>query len=796
MLSMDPAPFEDPDLSLSSHARNTLMHDLSSWRDHLSRSVARNNHGLQSDTISSAANGIIGRLLFLCIAEDRGLIKAGTLQQIHDSRDPFVAVTELFITVADPWAEAPQKGRRLGLLRGPVIIEDRVIQKILVRLCQPDREYHFGTVSNETLAEVFDQHFTREIRRSAANQAVVVETQDTLQSQGTPAPSHEMIEYLVHQSVAGVFANRNPEDVSPVRVLDMVCGSGRVLISAYQHLRSQFGCSNHSFAGQMDHLSASVHGVDLDPHAVAVAKMLLLFELFKDSEAGVLQENFLELAGLVFRALDNNILCGNSLVDKDIDNDDSIVFSPIFERHRINPLDWGHAFAEILRAGGFDLVLGNLPDGALQKDEWAQRYFQRHYSVYHPNADRSAYFIERGLSLLCPGGMLGCIAGDRWLRAKSGSFLRKHILSFQFEEIIDFGTEAENKLHPSLCIIRITRRPPYHDFFATHLGSRSTEPMELQVKTGRFPIDQTTLGGGGWKFRDTRGQEILEKVRNAGTPLEEVVMGRIQHGIITGYDKAFVVDACRKKELIEGSPKCKSLIRPFISAGEIVRYGIPSGERSIIFIPQGWTVALAGNKAGWRWFRKKFPAIAWHLKPYEERAKARKHQGDFWWECAVEQGAFDQTRSRIIFTSSGNFPAFIFDAGESIPDRHTQFINSSSLYLLAMLNSRLSRFVFLATAQENSEKNQMQSGERIAVIPIYTPNLDDPLDVGRHDRLVSLVNGMLELQKHLSQTTSEREKRLITQEIQSTDRQIDSLVYGLYGLTTDEIAFVEESVLK
>ena len=150
----------------------------------------------------------------------------------------------------------------------------------------------------------------------------------------------------------------------------------------------------------------------------------------------------------------------------------------------------------------------------------------------------------------------------------------------------------------------------------------------------------------------------------------------------------------REKSSIEGSPKSKTLIRPFIPAGEIVRYGIPSHTRFIIFIPQGWTTALAGNKAGWRWFRKKFPAIAWHLKPYEERAKARKHQGDFWWECAVEQGAFDQAQSRIIFSSSGNIPAFIFDAGASIPDRHTQFMNSSSFYLLAILNSRLSKVRF------------------------------------------------------------------------------------------------------
>ena len=366
MLSTAPDPFEDPDLYFASRARNALLDDLSSWRDQLARSIARNNHGLQSDTISSAANRIIGRFMFLCIAEDRGLIKGGTLQQIHDTADPLAVVSDLLIPVRDPWEEVPQKSRFHTSLEGPVIIEDRVIQKILVRLCQPDREYHFGTVSNEILAEVFDQHFTREIRRSAANQAVVVETRDMLQSEGTPTPSPEMIDYLVRQSFAGVFANRNPKDMGPVRVLDMACGSGRLLVSAYKHLRTHSGWSGYTLAEQKEFLCASVHGVDLDPHAVAVAKMLLLFELCKDSEERVLPENFFELAGLVFQALENNILCGNSLVDKDVDNDDPIAFSPAHERHRINPLDWVHAFPEILRAGGFDLVLGNLPDGTLQ----------------------------------------------------------------------------------------------------------------------------------------------------------------------------------------------------------------------------------------------------------------------------------------------------------------------------------------------------------------------------------------------------------------------------------------------
>ena len=86
--------------------------------------------------------------------------------------------------------------------------------------------------------------------------------------------------------------------------------------------------------------------------------------------------------------------------------------------------------------------------------------------------------------------------------------------------------------------------------------------------------------------------------------------------------------------------------------------------------------------------------------------------------------------------------------------------------------------------------------ERIAELPVYTPDFDNPADADRHDRMVGLVTEMLEMQKHLSQAKSDREKRLIMQEIESTDLQIDSLVYGLYGLTAEEIAVVEESISK
>jgi hypothetical protein len=335
-----------------------------------------------------------------------------------------------------------------------------------------------------------------------------------------------------------------------------------------------------------------------------------------------------------------------------------------------------------------------------------------------------------------------------------------------------------------------------HAFFAVRLNPDDAELTEIQVRKGQFPLDQKVLGAGGWILRDTRVQDILAKVCRAGTPLVEVMMGRVNHGIITGLDEAFVIDTRKRKELIEASPKSKTLIRPFLPSGEIIRYGSPPLSRFIIFIPQGWTTDFAGDQAGWRWLKKKYPAIARHLKTFAERAKGRKHQGDFWWECACESGVFDRHQSRIVFPGSGKFPAFTYDAGTAIPDRYTRFINSSSLYLLGVLNSRLSTFIFRVTAHEVPEKKRTQVWERIAALPIYTIDFDNPDDKSRHNRMVVLVTEMLELHKHLSHAKTDREKRIIVQEVESTDRQIDSLVYALYGLTADEIAVVEESVSK
>ena len=328
MPGTDTNPVSDADHSPHDRARTARLHDLNRWREQLARSIARNNPGQPSDTLAAATDRIVGHLLFLRIAEDRGLLPAGTLRKIQDAADPLSALSEFFLPDEDPWTKIPVTGHGQKYTLDPVVPEVRVVQKILLQLCEPDRQYDFTTLTNDLIAEVFDLHFASAVRRSSADQAVIVETGDTLQSQGTPIPSGEMIAWMVHQSFAGVYTNRHPADPLSVRVLDMACGSGRVLLSAYRYLLAVSGHGRHTLAERQEHLISSIHGVDLNPHAVAAAKMLLFFELCRDEDAGTLPEPCMDLAGSVFRALRRNILCGNSLIAGDAESDDSIAFSP------------------------------------------------------------------------------------------------------------------------------------------------------------------------------------------------------------------------------------------------------------------------------------------------------------------------------------------------------------------------------------------------------------------------------------------------------------------------------------
>ena len=77
-------------------------------------------------------------------------------------------------------------------------------------------------------------------------------------------------------------------------------------------------------------------------------------------------------------------------------------------------------------------------------------------------------------------------------------------------------------------------------------------------------------------------------------------------------------------------------------------------------------------------------------------------------------------------------------------------------------------------------------------LPIRTIDFSDPADKARHDRMVELVKQMLDLNKQLAEAKEPQTKTVLQRRIETTDHQIDRLVYELYKLTEEEIRIVEE----
>jgi len=88
-------------------------------------------------------------------------------------------------------------------------------------------------------------------------------------------------------------------------------------------------------------------------------------------------------------------------------------------------------------------------------------------------------------------------------------------------------------------------------------------------------------------------------------------------------------------------------------------------------------------------------------------------------------------------------------------------------------------------------------GKRFIVqLPVRTIDFSDPADMARHDRMVNLVQTILDLHKQLATAKTAHEKTILQRQIAATDHQIDQLVYDLYGLTEEEIRIVEEGISR
>jgi len=493
-----------------------------------------------------------------------------------------------------------------------------------------------------------------------------------------------------------------------------------------------------------------------------VTKLSLLLKVLEG-------ENPQEIALLgerVLPDLDDNIKWGNSLIGPDYYAGKQISLFEEEAIYRIKTFDWHSrkdGFGDILSAGGFDAVIGNPPYVFTRNKGIAEDTKTYYYDKYiHQGAQLNTFglFIEQSLTLLRLGGTLGFIVPNNLLTISSFAKLREHLLAVSAQlAILNNKEKVFAEANVDTAVLCFSKGADD----SVKVGELIRGVIGYQVD-----IPKTELKAPNYIFqiasqRNDLSISIIEKIESNSTPL----------GGDNGYAK--VSTGLKVYQVGKGIPKQTKLEkenRVFHShalsdpnsgryldgadvkryrlgwSGEYLRYGdwIAEPRRSVPFV---------GNRI----LVRQIPANL----PYLVHA------------VFTDQPYYHDINSMVIFAEKP--PINIF-------------------YLLGIVNSRLLSHWFLETFEKLQRKTFPQfKVNELGRFPIRTIDFANPADVQRHDRMVALVTRMLDLHEQQG-TASGPAAETIQSLIEATDREIDALVYDLYGLSADEIALVEASRLQ
>jgi len=800
----------------------SFLEDLTIWRTELAKDIHKRNPEFDVKLLNDVVQKLLDRIIFIRIAEDRKIRPDRELQDIvaqwkeEGKRKPIMThLVDLFHEVNNDLNGDIFKPHACETAE----IDSSLLAEIIENLYFPKSRYRFDAIGVELLGSIYERYLGSTIR--VTPQRVKVEEKPEVRKAGGVyyTPKY-IVDYIVKNTVGKIIEGKTPRQIEKIKILDPACGSGSFLLGAYQylidyhleyyrkhpkdrltmdmlHFKRYFVEEALTIHEKARILRNNIFGVDIDPQAVEITMMSLYLKAL-EGERGLLPKK-----QHLLPPLSNNIKCGNSLIGYDI------LDGRLFDddtKSRINPFDWNSkstGFGEIMENGGFDVVIGNPPYVRQEMLGEFKDYLQTHFEVYQGTADLYSYFIEKGVSLLKKGGLFSYIVANKWMRANYGEPLRRWLKKQHIEEIIDFGDLPVFETATTYpCIIRIRRGGPMWPpksgqphrvaptFHATQVKTLKFDNLSNYVAENSYTVNKTALDDKGWSLVNKQTHSLLNKIQKAGIPLGEYLKGKIYRGILSGLDKAFVIDAKTKEKLIAEDDKSAELIKPYLMGRDIKRYQIINSNRFLIFTRRGIDI-------------KRFPAIMEYLSAFKEQLipkpkdwkgkewKGRKPGSYKWYEVqdAIDYyQEFDQPK--IIYLKFQVKPAFAFDKDGFYPNSAIWIIPKNDLFLLGILNSKLGWFLI------SNFCTQIQNGYQLIYkylqkIPIHTIDFNNPSEKAIHDKLVSLVDRMLELRKKKNSLPPSAEREKIEREITITDEKIDEIVYGLYGVIGEERTLVE-----
>ena len=271
---------------------------------------------------------------------------------------------------------------------------------------------------------------------------------------------------------------------------------------------------------------------------------------------------------------------------------------------------------------GFDIVIGNPPYVQLQKNKgaYAKKYEHCGYDAFDSYGDMYGLFAERSGQLVCDGGIVCLIIPNKWLLIESGLLLRKHLLQYRINQILNFGdVQFFDNATTYVCIILISKEPPTKTCKALSTNSKLFSGDFYQTVSQQLQEKSTALfSEKHWLIMDCNQVSISRKIEEKSKPLKECDI-EICRGIITGLNEAFIISSDKRDNILancqtkEERTRTEKIIRPILRGRDIKQYGSEWAELWVIIVKYG----------AYKYLETQYPAVFSHLKQYESKLKAR-----------------------------------------------------------------------------------------------------------------------------------------------------------------------------
>lgn len=622
----------------------------------------------------------------------------------------------------------------------------------------PKSPYEFSVISVEIIGNAYEQFLGKTITIGNNSKAKIELKPEVRKAGGVYYTPEYIVDYIVENTVGEKIKGKTPKEIANIKIVDPACGSGSFLLGAYKYLlnyhieyynkikdRAKFKGVKEDVIKENGDLTIwikkqilrnNIFGVDIDSNAVEVTKLSLLMKCLEGESPASIQNNQDLFNERALPSLEDNIKCGNSLIGNDFYESQSMLDFDEETQYKINCFDWEDEFRNIFKGGGFDVVIGNPPYGA-ELSEIERNYLEKKFSL--SNTNTAALFLGLLKNFLKDNCRGGYIIPKSFIYASNWESSRDLMIDDLFE-LVDCGKVwKEVKLEQ---VITLFEKGFKNDSYITSIR----EDKEIK-RIG--DINKNTYKEFGFYLNAVSNDElnIAYKMNVSKKYINDYCINR--RGV--GYQKYCVEDVNPKEEYY------------FVLGGKnISRYYFPENNKKYILKKY-----IDDDKA----FIDKNSILAQRIVSYTEIPKP---------SIAIRSITADMIN---------NLDKYM------IVDTINQLSNNSNLssrFISAILNSKLISWYTYSFIYARAIMTMQFDNPVTSRIPMPVIDLSNPSHKEGHDKIVVLVDNIIELNKKVNTEKNPNSLNMINRQILACEKQLNVLIYRLYGLSEDNIRTIEE----